>query len=259
MTVKYRNPHQRAMVTLGGLVGFSLLLTLAIWGLAQVGLANPALGWIGTTFFVIFALIWWSIWLLGWLQARRARAFLESSRPLVRWTYSAAEWQQLKEVVWQEERSDWKVQWGCLALLLALTGLLTGILIGLEEGLAEVIVNGGVGFLLGGLAGSVIGALVAGGNYLGARQAYLHPEPGQVALAQDEIYAHPDYFKGNGRSSYIQSAKIQPGNPATLELELVFPPRPRMPSQEQWIIPLPASWLTRVEEVLPELTRGRLD
>ncbi len=253
-----RNPYQRAIVTLAGLAGFSLLAMLAILGLSSAGLANPALTWVGFVFFVILSLMWIIIWLLGLRKVRRAKAFLESDRPLVRWTYSAAEWQQYKKAVWQDESGDWKIQWGCLTLLLALAGLLTGIMLGLDGDFHEVIVNGVIGLVLGGLAGGVIGALVAGGNYWGIRQAYLRSEPGQVALGVNEIYANDEYFKGNGESSYIREAKIHRGNPTTLEFQLVVPPRPRMPSEEQWLILVPSQWVERVEEILPVLIESVL-
>ena len=60
-----RHPHRRALVPIAGLVGFSLLATLVIWGLSLADLANPALAWVGFVFFVIYALILSAIWLAG--------------------------------------------------------------------------------------------------------------------------------------------------------------------------------------------------
>jgi hypothetical protein len=255
MTLSMRNPHQRALVTLGGLVGFSLLATLVTWGIASAGMAELTLTVIPLIFFSILGLSWIIIWLLGLRLSQQSRAFLESKRPLVHWEYSQVEWQQIKEVIWQEERGDWRIQWGCLTFLLALAGALTGVLIGLEGGLMSMFASGGIGLLLGGMVGSTIGALVAAGNYLGSRQAYLRHEPGQVALGRDEIFVSGDYFKGDGVNKYIQSALLQSGNPILLEIQLVFPPRPRMPRQEQWLIPVPSQWVERVEEILPVLNR----
>ena len=251
MKQKLHHPYQRALITVGGLVGMALLAFALSLGLSAAGVANLAMVWVSLIFWVIFGLMWLLIWLLGVQQVRRAAAFLTSERPLVRWTYSTAEWQQMKEAVWQEESGDWKVQWGCLTILLALAGLLAGLMIGLEEGLLPAIGNGVAGALLGGLAGFVIGAVVAGGNYWGARQAYQQKEPGQVALGPGEIYADGAYFKTDGALRLIRGAEIQPGNPTILEFQLEFPPRPRMPLEEQWDIPLPAEWVERVTEVLP--------
>jgi hypothetical protein len=257
MEFRLRNPHQRAILTLAGLAGFSLLATLASLALSSVGIVNSALTWISFVFFVFLGLIWIIILLLGLREVRRAKTFLESDRPLVRWTYSLIEWQQLKEAVWKEESGDWKVQFGCLTLLLALAGLLTGVMLGLEGDFFDVIVNGVIGLVLGGLAGATIGALVAGGNFLGSRQAYGRSEPGQVALGPNEIYASDDYFKGDGVNGFIRMVAIHHGSPTTLEFQLVVPPRPRMPREEQWIIPVPSQWVERVEEILLDLAPDR--
>ncbi len=81
-------------------------------------------------------------------------------------------------------------------------------------------------------------------------------------MGVNEIYASDDYFKGDGLTSYIRSVKLrrgaQSGAKSALELQLVVPPRPRMPTEEQWVIPLPPEWVGRVEEILPLLT-GRAD
>lgn len=253
MEPKLRNPHQRALITTGGLVLLALVATILSAGLAVAGLANPALAWIGLVVFSIVGLMWLSIWLLGFLQVQRAAAFLASERPRVRWSYSPSEWQQFKEVIWQEEQGDWKVQWGCLTILLALPGLLAGAMIGLEEGLLEAAVNGLLGMLFGGLAGFVIGALVAGGNYWGARQAYRQSDPGQVALGPGEIYANTAYFRADGMKWFIRAAELQRGNPTTLVVQLIFPPRPRMPLEEEWVVPVPAGCIAEVENLLPLL------
>ena len=126
-------------------------------------------------------------------------------------------------------------------------------MIGAEDGVPEVIVNALIGLVLGGLAGGTIGVLVAGGNYLGARQFYQQSEPGMVALGVDEIYASDDYFKGNGVNGFIREVAIRRGKPTTLKFQLAVPPRPRMPREEQWVIPVPEQFGERVEEILPRL------
>lgn len=253
MQTKLTNPHSSAILTLAGLSGSALLATVFIVGLSRQGLVEAALAWIGLIFFTILSLMGVTIWLLGLRQVLRARAFLKSERPLVRWTYSPDEWQAIKEAVWQESKGDWKLQGGCLALLLALAGLLTGAMLGLDSGLPEGIATAITGLVLGGLAGALIGMLVALGNYLGARQAYRRTEPGQVALGPDEIYASDDYFRGDGVHSYIREAILRSGRQSALECTLVVPPRPRMPREEHWRIPIPARWVEPVEEKLPQI------
>ena len=253
METRIRNPHQRAIVTIGLLTIFSFLSTLVIWGLSSTRFANFAMTWICLIFFIFFGSVWVIIWLLGLNQIRKIKEFLESDRPLVSWTYSEAEWKQYKEIVWKGETGDWKIQFGCLTFLLALAGMLTGMLIGLDGGLLEAVRITLIGLLSGGLFGAMLGILVAGGNLWGARQAYRQKEPGQVALGPNEIYANYDYFRGNDRNSFIRDAKINRGNPGTLEVELVVPPRPRASTEQQWSIMIPSQWVERVEEILPVL------
>jgi len=229
MKSRLNHPHQPALLNLAGFVGLSLLVTLAIWGLALAGMIESAFVWLGLVFLAVFGLMFFVIWILGIIQMRRVRAFLESERVLARWTYTAQEWQRLKESHWQEEKDDWKVQLGCLTFLLALAGLLTGVMLGWEDGVLAVIPNALMGLLLGGLVGGVFGILVAGSNRWSAWQSYRHSELGQVALGENEIYASDDYFRGDGRVSTIHRASLLPGETPILRLNLVFPPRIRMP------------------------------
>ncbi len=244
---------------MAGLSVFFMALTIAMYGLAWFDLADPVLGLIGLIFTLFFSLFFVIVWLLGRSQVRRIKRFLESDRSLVRWTYSSAEWKQIRESRWQEERGDWKIQFGCLTVLLALAGLLTGVLVGVEEGVLQAVGTGGVGLFIGGLVGGGIALVVAGSNYWSARLAHTQSEPGQIALGVDEIYANGNYFKGDGSSSIIQEAKIQRGNPTTLELQILFPPRPRLDREEQWSIVVPTQWVERVEEVLPILGNSDTD
>lgn len=255
MKTHLRNPHERAIVATAGLTGLALLVVLVAWGLSSAGLIEPTLIWIGGACFVLLALALIVIWILGARQVERARAFLASGRPLVRWTYSAGEWRQFKEARWAEEKGDWKIQWGCLALLFGMAGLLTGALSGLDVGGLAVVSSGAVGLLLGGLVGAVIGVWVAGGNYLSARRAFRRAAPGMVALGVNEAYVLDDYFCGDGENSYIRAAVVRPGRPVTLELQLVQPPRPRMPREEAWVVPLPEPVIAKVTEILPLLAR----
>lgn len=253
MHTKTKNPYQRALITISGLMGFSVLISAFSLGLSAIKWISPAWTWASLIAAGIMVLLWGSIWILGAIQNWRAAAFLASERPLIRWTYTPGEWQQFKQQNWQEERADWKVQWGCLTGLLALSGLLAGVLIGLEQGALPALGNGLLGALIGGLAGFVIGALVAGGNYWGAWQAYRDMDPGQVALGVGEIYANGAYFKAARGKRFIRKAQIRPGRPAVLEFELVFPPRPRMPLEEQWLIPVPARSMEQLEADLPAI------
>ncbi|MBN1667126.1 MAG: hypothetical protein JW862_08550 [Anaerolineales bacterium] len=256
MKTKPKNPHQRALITIGALMGFSLLTSALSLGLSAFNQISPAWTWVSLIVAGIMVLLWGTIWMLGAIHSRQSAGFLASERPLIRWTYTIGEWQEFKEHIWQQEHADWKVQWGCLTVLLALSGLLAGVMIGLEQGALSILSNGLLGVLAGGLAGFIIGALVAGGNYWGARQAYRDSNPGQVALGVGEIYANGAYFKAASGKRFIRKAQIHPGRPAVLEFELVFPPRPRMPLEEQWLIPVPARSVEQLEAALPEIANN---
>lgn len=259
MNACMKNPYQRGLITVAGLVGLGLLATLAAGGLAIAGLAAAGFAWFGLSFTILFSLIFVIAWWMGARQMRQAEVFLASERVLARWTYSDAEWRQLREMTWQEEKGDWKVQLGCLTFLFALTGLLAGGMIGLEEGLLETITNAIAGLLVGGLVGAALGVVVAGGNYWGARRAYADAEPGAAALGINEFYTSGDYFRGDGRSSYIQEARLERGVWTTLHLLTIMPPRPRMPSEEEWIIPVPARCVPQVEAILERLAQSQTD
>jgi hypothetical protein len=253
MQPKLSNPNQSAILTLTTLSGFTLLVALLLGALAIQGYFNFALLAVSLVFLIVLSLMSLIIWLLGARQVWRARSFLKSDRPLVRWTYSPSEWQAIKEAAWQESKGDWMIQGGCLTLVLALAGLLTGIMLALDLNLPEGVAIALTGLMIGGLAGVLTGALVAGGNYLGARQAYRRQEPGIVALGPDELLASDNYFQGDGTNGYILEATLHTGRPATLECVLVVPPRPRMPRQALWRISVPDRFVEIVEANLPRL------
>jgi hypothetical protein len=253
--LKPPNPYLSALITIGGLAAFSLLTMAATLLLTVFDLAGPAPLWISLAFFAFFGLAWLVVLLLNARKRQKIRAFLGSGRPLVRWTYSQTEWKQIKASEWGENRGDWKVQWGCLSFLLALAGMLTGIMLGVSEGAGMLIGSALVGLLLGGLAGGVLGGLVAGGNHLGVWLSYQQETPGQVALGRGEVFVIDDYFRADGHSCEIQSARLLPGRPQNLELSLKFPPRPRLPEEETWQIPVPGEYIEHVEGILDDLTQ----
>jgi hypothetical protein len=59
---------------------------------------------------LLFGLIGLGTWLYGFWQVHKIKEFLTSGRPLVQWTYTPEEWQELKEANWQEEQGDWQLQ-----------------------------------------------------------------------------------------------------------------------------------------------------
>jgi hypothetical protein len=250
-----RNPHLRAVLTFGILGGAALVAAVLFYGLGLLGIGSPALVVIGWIFFGFSVLVILAAWLTGGLRVQRGRAFMESERPVVRWTYSQLEWREMRAAAWQAESQDWKVTWGCLGGLFALIGLLTGMMVGLEEGIWEVVKYGGLGLLVGVGVGALLGGLVAGGNQLGAWLDYRNTDPGRVALAPGEIYTCGDYFKSDGGAAQILEASLKGGSPALLKLRLHFPPRVRLPDEEEWEIQIPRRCLAEVEALLEKIKR----
>ena len=248
-----RNPYRLGMIPLIGLTALFLIVTILIYGVNRVALTESIWGLIALIFTLFFGLISVIIWIIGVLQVRRIKEYLASERPLVRWTYSSAEWTQIRDAIWQDQRNDWALQFGCLTALLALAGLLSGLMVGAEDGFISALRSGVIGFLVGALAGSLIGALVAGCNYLAATSARRDDKPQSVALGIGEIYANGRYFKADGIRSHIQNSKLISGNPTLLEIQLKMPPRVRMPAEEIWQIPVSSAWVQKVEEILPVL------
>ncbi len=252
----YKNPYRRGLLAVAGVTGLALLIALASIGLILSGWEDlfivPAI--ISGGLALLFGLVGLGTWLYGFWQVQKIKEFLTSGRPLVQWTYTPEEWQELKEANWQEEQGDWKLQLGCLTFIFALAGLLTGVMIGADEGLTEAFTGALIGGAIGAFLGGLIGAVVAGFNHLAARQAYRQIEPGEVALASDELYVNEDYFKGNGDSSYIKHAELQPGTPALLEITVQVPLRPRGPSEETWVVVVPPRMIERVKAILPSLS-----
>ncbi len=247
------DPDRRALIAVLWLTLVSLPAALAVWGLHAGGLVGKIpliviLGWTG-----LCGAITLGVWLWGHTLRRRAAAFLAGERPLVRWTYAMPEWEQLKEATWAEEQGDWKLQLGCLSVLFAITGLLTGFLVGLEEGFPQAVGGAGIGLVGGGIVGGVIGAVVAVGNHLSARWAYAQSTPGEVALGRDEVYAFGNYFRGNGRSSFVRRATLHRGVSPRLHIEIQLPPRLRASSVEEWVFPVPSQMCTAVEAILTEI------
>lgn len=250
MKHKLPHPYQSAMITIGGLVAVSLLVTVITYFLSRADLVSPQLLWISLAFLAFFGLVWVIILLLDLRKRRLIRRFLRSERVLIHWTYLPTEWKRIKTEMWDEDRNDWRVQWGCLSILLAAAGLLTGVFLGLGEGFGGILLRGLLGMLAGGGAGLLLGGLVAGGNTLGGWLAFRDQIPRQVALGRGEVFAIDDYFRANGNTRVIQSASLEPGSPAILVLELLFPPRPRMPQEETWRIPVPPGCIERIEQIM---------
>jgi hypothetical protein len=229
----------------------AIMAALGIWESGVVALSSMPLA--------LFGLILLIVWLKGLAQVRQIEAFLASDRPLIRWTYTPAEWQEIKEANWQEEQGDWRVQWGCLTALFGLAGLLAGMFIAADdissslftlEAAIELATGALGGAAIGALGGGVIGAVVAGGNHLAARRAYRQPAPGHVALGAKEFYANDGYFTANGNA--ITRVELTRGKPTILTI-VTYTSRVRGPREEEWEIVVPRRLVDEVEAIVPQI------
>jgi hypothetical protein len=250
-----RNPYQQGMVALWGLIGlFSIPVIIALpmvafgkWGsVILIPVSSP---------FLLFCLVQGVVWLMGQTQVKQIQDFLASDRPLLRWTYTQAEWEAIKSGQWEETKGDWKLALGCLTSIFGLVGLLVGIL-GMASGEINPFVSTGVGVILGGL----IGGVVAGGNYLAARREYLQSDPCQVVLAPTEFFYNGQYFRADGDDSRIERVEYKRGNPSQLILGTYYHPWwMRAREEGEWVIIVPRRVEEQVEAVMQSIRVSQED
>jgi hypothetical protein len=77
----------------------------------------------------------------------------------------------------------------------------------------------------------------------------------QVALGPGEIYTGFDYFHADGKFRFIKDYALNLGKENTLAVTLLFPPRPRTPNEEIWVVPVPESLVEQVDRIIPELRK----
>lgn len=254
---KIPHPYQQAFPPLLGLISLGSMLALGSSIMVMLGVwRTPLIAILSFSFTLVFSLILFIIWIADLVQITRIKAFLASERPLIRWTYTPEEWEELKKMQWDEEKGDWKIQLGCLTFLFGLAGLLAGLLIAASESsldsytlIGELIFGGLSGATIGAAAGGAIGLAVAGGNYLSARKAYLQPTPGEVALGATEFYANGQYFRTNGGT--IESIEFQPDTPA--QLVIVTHTWYKRPPIEEWVIFVPPRLVKEIQAISTQI------
>lgn len=244
-----RNPYWPALYVGWGLIGLTLMLVLGVSAMVLAGAWSSAVLLAASIPWMLFSLMQVIIWLLGVWKLGRIRAFLESSRPEVRWVYTPAEWRALQAEHWEDSQGDWKIQLGCMTLLLGIAGALTGFFIGVEEGAVESLAGALAGAVAGAGVGSIIGGVVAGANHLVTRLKQ-QDLPAEVALAPNEFFYDDDYFKANGITHRLEGVELQPGDPAILIIE-TWSQRVRGPGETTWTISVPARRLPQVRALLP--------
>jgi len=259
------HPYQQAFPPLLSLIVLGFIVTLGSSIMVRLGVwETPIVAILSGSFGLLFGLVLLITWAMGRMQIKKIEDFLAGNRPLIRWTYTPEEWENLKEAKWEEEKGDWKIQLGCLTFLFGLVGLLTSLLIAASdtsfdlytiETIGELVFGGLGGAAIGAAAGGAIGLAVAGGSHLAARKAYHQPTPGEVALAPTEIYANGQYFRANGGT--IESVEFQPETPA--QLIIVTYTWYKRPGEEEWVIFVPPRLVEEIETIVPQIAVIRSD
>jgi hypothetical protein len=221
MKQTFKNSKIQSAISLSGLLLLFFFTSLILSGLvyyADMDTLLPVL-FISLGLFALFFLALLITWLSGLIQAQRIRKFLAGERPVIRWEYTPQEWYEIKEEAWQDEKGDWRIQWGCLTFLFGLIGLMVGVLIGAEEGMLEAVSGGLVGVVLGSLIGGMIGAAVGAGNILAAKYAYKRTRPWEVALAPGEFYTNDSYIRFDPQRT-DHKLELQTESKSTLHFEV---------------------------------------
>jgi hypothetical protein len=246
MTPVIRNPYQSAQYVLWGLVGlFAIPVVIGVVMVMRGTWPGSVLILISMPF-LLFCGIGVITWGMGQIVIRQIEAFLASDRPLLRWTYTPAEWQEIQDRRWAEDKEDWKLQLGGLTFIFGLVGLLVG-LMGMGNGLNPFVTTPiGLAF------GLSVGVVVAGGSHLAARQAYLGDEPCQVVLAVGEFFYGGQYFRASGDRKRIESVEFKRGHPSELVLN-TYSWNIRSSTEDEWDISVPPRLTDQVEAILPSL------
>jgi hypothetical protein len=108
-----------------------------------------------------------------------------------------------------------------------------------------------IGTAIGVFTGTAIGVVIAGTGKWAAMRAWAE-DPGVVALGRREVYANGQYVRAKRRATVIAAARIEDAGHPLLVLDLHMPPRPRMPSIQQWEIVVPPAWVDEVRSFLRE-------
>lgn len=242
-----RNPYTGQLISLFFLTAFSLTLPAACiflvvyagwewWTLLPAGLP-----------FLLLSLALALTWASGWREALNAREFLASSRPILRWTYNPAEWKQITDARWEDEKDDWKLQLFGLAFIFWLVGSLVGIL-GMLDGSGDInpLAATAVGFIFG----LALGIPIAAGSHLALRWGYHHTNP-TAAVGAAELYYNNQYFKADGQKSHItKAAFVKEGATAKLVVGTYSTRTFQKSACGEWEIPIPEAMAADAEAIL---------
>ena len=248
ITTDVRNPNLRGITAFWLLIwlfSIPLALSIALSILEKLEAVFILLAAFPLAFVCMIQLI---AILFGRMEAAKAREFLQSSRPILRWTYRTEDWNSIMDEQWADEKDDWKLQLFGLTFIFGLVGVLVGIM-----GMCEDTLNPLVTTTAGVTFGIILGVVIATGNYIGARREYSHTNPA-VAIGESEIFYNSQYFKADGRTSFIRTAEVKKDKKTELVIR-TYGGSFLTSTQKggEWIIPIPRELIADVEAVLPRL------
>ncbi|MBX0328327.1 hypothetical protein K2Z83_11635 [Oscillochloris sp. ZM17-4] len=240
----FRTPASEAWPALSVLIAICAIGYGAAYAAGCTDLAY-ALLFIGLTLLLTLLLLWG----LGRANARQGRAFLGSSRPLVRWAYTPEEWQQVRSFAYEQQQRD-RPPLGCLPPLFAAPGLLAGLMIGADTGLAEALVGALVGTLVGALVGGTLILPVRLINHLAATRALRADSPATVAIGAHELFYEQLYF--DARRHRLAAVHLNRHSPPRLRIDR-YASRFSLVYAFPTVILVPPRMLAAVQEALPRI------
>ncbi len=187
----------------------------------------------------------------GAARRRRISGFVEGDRPVARWTYTPTDAARIRAERWEDERVDWKVQFGCLAALFGIVGVLVGIM-GYLSGELDPLVATGVGVAFG----AAVGGVVAAANHAGARAERGATGPMTVALGVGEFAFDGEYFCERGAEHVVEEMRLEDGATPDLVIETWSHPwYQRTPMEREWHIPVPPEQADAVRRLVESVER----
>jgi len=199
---------------------------------------------------LIFMIILVITWLIGIIELNLATDFLNSERPLIKWTYTKENWLKMKDLELQESLGDPRLAFWALTILFSIVGLLVG-LMGIDD------INFLVITLIGAAFGMVLGGIVSLSilitNIIAEREKT--EEPGQVAIGETEILSSNRYVKFRGKYNILKDVTFKKGSPSKLVFAILCwgPRRRRL---EKWSILIPSHLEEQVKTLLPIWKKG---
>jgi hypothetical protein len=248
-----------------GAVLCAIMLSLGlgmVWLLALVG--GVYIGWMRV--WVLLAIAWIMAWIyvmlflvsniMGKLSIIK---FVKSKRPLLRWTYSQADWQRYKREQWDDQLEQVSFFPGQLIFMFAFLGMFIGMLIGVEQREQEaVLVLLIIGTCIGLAMGALFGGIILVSKYFEAWWNYHRAKRAMVVIGDCEILYGPNYFKSTGMSLYIHSVTLteEPEPILTLVTHKRVSSTPPSIRKKIWTIPVPSHLVEEVRLVIAQMKLG---